>query len=316
MITCNRLFLVTIWGLAGIAGASAQTVPLTQDSYVVPQSATNYGSATTINVGGTNGAEALVQFDLSTLGTGVSSANIAHATLTLFASKVGTSGSVNIAVANGPWSEATVSGTNAPPMPGGAVQSGVPITTPDSYVYVDATTAVQSWLNGSPNDGFIVTPVNGVNVSFDSKESATTSHPATLTVILTSMGLPGPTGPTGPTGATGPQGPAGPIGPIGPAGPSGTTGIFGSNVYTFSQVNSAPDSCVLGDIKLTASSQYGNNWTPADGRLLTISQNEALFSLLFSNYGGDGRITFGLPDLRKAAPDNVIYLICTFGVFP
>ena len=165
-------------------------------------------------------------------------------------------------------------------------------------------------------DGFIVTPVNGVNVSFDSKESATTSHPATLTVILTSMGLPGPTGPTGPTGATGPQGPAGPIGPIGPAGPSGTTGIFGSNVYTFSQVNSAPDSCVLGDIKLTASSQYGNNWTPADGRLLTISQNEALFSLLFSNYGGDGRITFGLPDLRKAAPDNVIYLICTFGVFP
>ena len=36
----------------------------------------------------------------------------------------------------------------------------------------------------------------------------------------------------------------------------------------------------------------------ADGRLLPISQNTALFSLLGTMYGGDGRTTFALPDLR------------------
>lgn len=39
-----------------------------------------------------------------------------------------------------------------------------------------------------------------------------------------------------------------------------------------------------------------------DGQLLPISQNTALFSLLGTMYGGDGRTTFALPDLRAAAP--------------
>jgi microcystin-dependent protein len=73
---------------------------------------------------------------------------------------------------------------------------------------------------------------------------------------------------------------------------------------------------VLGDVKLNASAAYAMGWTPADGRLLSLVQNTALFSLLGTNYGGDGRTTFGLPDLRKAAPNNVIYLICTAGLFP
>jgi microcystin-dependent protein len=38
------------------------------------------------------------------------------------------------------------------------------------------------------------------------------------------------------------------------------------------------------------------------GQLLPISQNQALFSLLGTNYGGDGRTTFGLPDLRGRVP--------------
>ena len=40
----------------------------------------------------------------------------------------------------------------------------------------------------------------------------------------------------------------------------------------------------------------------ADGQLLPISQNTALFSLYGTNYGGDGRTTFGVPDLRGRAP--------------
>ncbi len=39
-------------------------------------------------------------------------------------------------------------------------------------------------------------------------------------------------------------------------------------------------------------------WAQCDGQLLSISQNQALFSLLGTMYGGDGRTTFGLPDLR------------------
>jgi len=39
-------------------------------------------------------------------------------------------------------------------------------------------------------------------------------------------------------------------------------------------------------------------WLPLNGQLLSISQNTALFSLLGTIYGGDGRTTFGLPDLR------------------
>jgi len=52
---------------------------------------------------------------------------------------------------------------------------------------------------------------------------------------------------------------------------------------------------------------FGGNFAPrgwafCDGQLLAISQNNALFSLLGTIYGGDGRTTFGLPDLRGRTP--------------
>jgi len=43
-------------------------------------------------------------------------------------------------------------------------------------------------------------------------------------------------------------------------------------------------------------------WAMCNGRLMPISQNTALFSLLGTNYGGDGRSTFALPDLSSRAP--------------
>lgn len=43
------------------------------------------------------------------------------------------------------------------------------------------------------------------------------------------------------------------------------------------------------------------NWTPADGKLLPINQNDALFSLYGTTFGGDGRTTFGIPDMRGRA---------------
>ncbi len=43
-------------------------------------------------------------------------------------------------------------------------------------------------------------------------------------------------------------------------------------------------------------------WALCDGSLLAVSSNDALFSILGTTYGGDGRTTFGLPDLRGRAP--------------
>jgi len=54
----------------------------------------------------------------------------------------------------------------------------------------------------------------------------------------------------------------------------------------------------IGEIRMFAGTFAPNGWALCDGQLLSIAQNTALFSLLGTTYGGDGRTTFGLPDLR------------------
>jgi hypothetical protein len=157
----------------------AQSFPVTQDSYVMPASATNYGTAITLNVGGPTNAEALVQFDLTSLqGMG----SISKATLVLFVNRLTAVGSINIADAASTWSETSVTGLNAPSA--GALTAGpVPVSTVSSFISVDITSIVNGWLSGTANNGLLITPAGGVNVSFDSKESTTTSHPATLSIV-------------------------------------------------------------------------------------------------------------------------------------
>jgi microcystin-dependent protein len=58
----------------------------------------------------------------------------------------------------------------------------------------------------------------------------------------------------------------------------------------------------LGEIRIFAGNFAPTGWAICDGSLLPISQNTALFSLLGTMYGGDGRTTFGLPDLRGRVP--------------
>jgi hypothetical protein len=205
----------------------------------------------------------------------------------------------------------------------------VPVAVANNYVTGDATQAVQDWVNGtSNNDGFIITPspgTPGVQVEFDSKENTATSHPATLAITLVNSGPTGATGaqgPTGPAGATGAQGPAGPAGetgaqgPAGPSGPAGTAGIFGTNNLSFHRGTGKTKTCSLGSLLLSASIVYPSNYRPADASLLPIAQNLAFFKLIGTNYGGDGRNTFALPNLKAAAPNNTQYLICVEGIFP
>ena len=54
----------------------------------------------------------------------------------------------------------------------------------------------------------------------------------------------------------------------------------------------------LGQIQAFGFNFAPRGWAKCEGQLLAISQNTALFSLLGTTYGGDGRTTFGLPDLR------------------
>ena len=58
----------------------------------------------------------------------------------------------------------------------------------------------------------------------------------------------------------------------------------------------------LSEIRLVSFPYAPKGWAMCDGQLLPINQNQALFSLLGTTYGGDGRVTFALPDLRGRVP--------------
>lgn len=58
----------------------------------------------------------------------------------------------------------------------------------------------------------------------------------------------------------------------------------------------------IGQIMMFAGNFAPRGWAFCEGQLLPINQNQALFSILGTTYGGDGRTTFALPDLRGRAP--------------
>lgn len=58
----------------------------------------------------------------------------------------------------------------------------------------------------------------------------------------------------------------------------------------------------LSEIRIMSFSFPPKGWAFCNGQLLPINQNQALFSLLGTTYGGDGRVNFALPDLRGRAP--------------
>ncbi len=58
----------------------------------------------------------------------------------------------------------------------------------------------------------------------------------------------------------------------------------------------------LGEIRLVSFGFPPKGWAACNGQLLPINQNQALFALLGTTYGGDGRVNFALPDLRGRMP--------------
>ncbi len=100
-------------------------------------------------------------------------------------------------------------------------------------------------------------------------------------------------------------------------------GNFGNSSLSFGQGNDTGATCTIGEVVLDAGVVYANNWLPADGRVIPIAGNTALFSLVGITYGGNGTTNFGLPNLSyldphsqgngSAAPQ---YIICVSGTFP
>src|SRR6478752_293489 len=64
---------------------------------------------------------------------------------------------------------------------------------------------------------------------------------------------------------------------------------------------SMPDP-LIGEIRCFGFDFVPNGWASCAGQPMPINQNQALFSLLGTMYGGDGRTTFNLPDLRGRVP--------------
>lgn len=74
--------------------------------------------------------------------------------------------------------------------------------------------------------------------------------------------------------------------------------IFG--LLSFSSVSA--QEAYLAEVKMFAGNFAPRGWALCDGQILAISSNSALFSLLGTTFGGDGRTTFALPDLRGRVP--------------
>lgn len=58
----------------------------------------------------------------------------------------------------------------------------------------------------------------------------------------------------------------------------------------------------IGEIKMVGFTYAPRGWADCHGQLMDINQNQALFALIFNQFGGDGRSNFGLPDLRGRVP--------------
>jgi hypothetical protein len=74
----------------------------------------------------------------------------------------------------------------------------------------------------------------------------------------------------------------------------------------------------IGEITMFAGNFAPRGWAFCEGQTLPISGNDALFSILGTTYGGDGRKTFGLPDLKKQENrlGGVRHIIAVQGIYP
>jgi len=73
----------------------------------------------------------------------------------------------------------------------------------------------------------------------------------------------------------------------------------------------------IGEIAIFAGTFAPRGWAFCEGQVLAITSFQALYSILGTTYGGDGRKTFKLPDLKKQSKQlKAKYIIALQGVYP
>ncbi len=96
--------------------------------------------------------------------------------------------------------------------------------------------------------------------------------------------------------------------------------FFITLALSMSLISTAPaNEPFMGQIEAFGTNFCPRGWTETKGQLLPVSKNTALFSLLGTIYGGDGRTTFALPKLQANGPgDNPKTIVCIaiIGVYP
>ena len=244
--TATLLILLFIISMAPQAGAVEAL--LLQDTYVDNSTTggkpynSNYGGAMDLRVFKGNGrvARSFLKFTLATLPPGTNANDVVHARLRLWVNDNSTAaGSITLSPVTTAWDEYVLKENSS-----GSLTFGIPklldlpVNSLSSFVSIDVTDWVKSWLSGTlANEGIQIEPgaaTTLMDLAFDSKESNQTSHEPRLEISLSRIGPIGPIGPMGPqgiagsAGAPGPAGAKGDIGPIGMTGPQGAPGTPGA----------------------------------------------------------------------------------------
>jgi hypothetical protein len=175
--------------IAGLSPLAAQAVmlPIIADTHVA---ATNAGASVAVNINPST--KALLNFDTSTLPSGITSNDIAKATLVFYVKSVPTSGRVQVSPVTGAWSESSVNLSNVPST-GASQETSTNISSSNTYFAVDVTTSVMDWVDfPATTKGLMLEPAgltSATSLTIDSKEAIQTSHPAYIEIALKGLGV-------------------------------------------------------------------------------------------------------------------------------
>src|SRR5262245_12020219 len=132
-----KLTVASLITLAAFPGYSAAVqATLTDDAYIITTSPTAHtGTANFLSVVGAT-QKAFIKFDRSALPAGITAADVAKATLTIWANVVSTPGSIDVIRVMSPWTEAGITAASVPAL-GSVDAASVPVTTRNSYITAD-----------------------------------------------------------------------------------------------------------------------------------------------------------------------------------
>lgn len=170
--------VAVLCGLCLDARAEEFELPLTDDAWINGNApTTNFGMATALTVHNYGPKFGLVRFDAAA----IAGRTVQHADLVIFVRSLGSAGEVVVYPVVSSWSEGTVTWAQQPPTEATAI-ANVGLTTAATAVRIDVTSVVQRWAAGAiPDAGFLLTTVEPIKASLDSKELAG-GNPSKLTV--------------------------------------------------------------------------------------------------------------------------------------